>query len=79
MNKYSTEFIQLLSPIIGAEDSAQFDRQLVDVYLEEDNLVLVFRQPDITNQDGYHHWEVRYVVNEDQKDKLIHTAGVLEF
>lgn len=79
MNKYSTEFMHFLASIINAKDSAQIGKQLVDVYLEEDNLTLVFRQPDVMNQDGYHHWEVRYVVNEDQKDKLIHTAGVLEF
>ena len=79
MNKFSTEFMHFLAELCGAKDSAQFDRQLVDVYLEEDNLVLVFRQPDITNQDGYHHWEVRYVVNVDQKDTLVHTYGVLEF
>lgn len=79
MNKYSTEFMHFLASIINAKDSALMGEPLVDVYLEEDNLVLIFRQPDVTNQDGYHHWEVRYVVNEDQKDKLIHTAGVLEF
>lgn len=79
MNKYSTEFMHFLASIINAKDSAQFDRQLVDVYISEDNLVLVFRQPDITNQDGYHHWEMQYAVHPDQKDKLIHVYGVLEF
>lgn len=79
MNKYSTDFLQFMAELCGAKDSAQFDRQLVDVYISEDNLVLVFRQPDITNQDGYHHWEMQYAVQEDQKDKLIDVYGVLEF
>jgi hypothetical protein len=79
MNKYSTEFMHFLVSIIGTENSALMTQEFVDVYLEDDNLILIFRQPDVTNQDGYHHWEEKHAVNADQKDKLIHIGRVLEF